>query len=111
LLGACETRSQVSEFDGRCWIRGTDHALVLLDAYVENIETCGARLEVRHIQTGVPVTGAFGGTPVFANSNAIEAGTPWGYRTRLVSAADRDRIDTAIRRMLDQQASPASAPL
>ena len=106
VLGACETRSQVNAFDGRCWIRGADHALVVLDPHVENIETCGARLEVRHLQTGAPITGAFGGFEVFANAHAIEAGTPYGYRIKLVSAADREKIDATIRLLLERQAAP-----
>lgn len=107
-LGACETRSQVSTFDGRCWIRGPGETLTVLDAHVENIETCGARLEVRYLQTGAPVEGLFGGTEVFVNSKAIEAGTPWGHRARLLHQVDRERIDAAIRQLLERQASAAT---
>ena len=107
VLCGCETRSELSAFDGRCWIRGSDQTLVLLDSHVENIETCGARLEVRHLQTGAPIEGVFGGTEVFANSSAIEAATPWGHRVRLVRPADRERIDAAIRLLLERQAPAA----
>ena len=110
-LSACESRPRTYAFDGRCWIRGADGKLAIIDAHVENIETCGARLEVRHLQTGAPVAGAFGGTAVFANSKAIEAATPWGHRIRLVSQADRMILDDAIRRLLDQPSGMAAQGL
>ena len=110
LLTACETRPQTHAFDGRCWIRGADQTLSLLDAHVDNIETCGARLEVRHLQTKAPVSGVFGGVNVYANAHAIEADTLYGHRTRLVSAADRARIDLAIRSLLPDEPLAAKAP-
>lgn len=110
LLTACETRPQTHAFDTRCWIRGADQTLSVLDADVENIETCGARLEVRYIQTGKPVSGAFGGVNVFANDTAIEADTLYGHRTKLVSAADRARIGVAIRALLDAKTVAAASP-
>ena len=96
LTAACESRPPEVAFDGRCWIRGGDGRLTVLDAYVENLETCGARLAVRHIQHDRPVSGAFGGVDVFVDAHAIEAGTPYpGQRILLISAADRSSGDAS----------------
>ena len=108
LLASCESRPRQATFDGRCWIRGGDGKLTVLDANVENLETCGARLAVRHIQQGKPVSGAFGGVDVFVDADAIEAGTPYGgHRILLISTADRKRIDVAIRRLMAAQSAAA----
>lgn len=108
LLAACERPGEVA-FDGRCWIRGVDGRLTVLDPAVENLETCGARLAVRHIQSGRPVIGAFGGVELYVDADTMEAGTGLaGHRTVLLSPADRARVDAAIRRLLEAQAKAAA---
>lgn len=108
LLAGCETR-RPHAFDARCWIRGDDGRLTVLDANVENLETCGARLLVRYIQGERPVSGSFGGVDVFVDANVMEAATPYGdYRIPLVSMADRKRIEAATRRLLASQPALAT---
>lgn len=108
MLAGCESRPRQAAFDGRCWIRGGDGTLAVLDASVENLETCGARLAVLHLQQGKPVSGAFGGVDVFVDADAIEAGTPYGnHRILLISAVDRKRLDAAIRQLMAAQSAAA----
>lgn len=69
--------------------------------YVDNLETCGARLEAVHLMEGRPVSGAFGGLKVFADDQGMDAAAGRGPRQRLVNAAARQTIDADIRRLLD----------
>jgi hypothetical protein len=85
---------------GVCWIQSADGQLEPLDTGIANIETCAARLEVRYLQRGRPVTGAFGGVYVFVDRGAMAAAAPNGPREPLLRPADRARLDGAIRALL-----------
>ena len=68
--------------------------------YVDNLETCGARLEALYLRDGRPVTGAFGGLRVFADARGIDAASGRGPRERLVAPATRRVIDADLIRLM-----------
>lgn len=72
---------------------------------IENLETCGARLEAVRLMTEEPVAGAFEGVYVFADEGGITVGpTLDGPHRELISAADRIRIDAAINELIRRRA-------
>jgi hypothetical protein len=72
---------------------------------IENLETCGARLEAVRLLTDQPVSGAFQGVYVFADETGIRVGpTLDGPHRELISAADRARIDAAINELIRRRA-------
>jgi hypothetical protein len=84
---------------GVCWIDQGRAGFVPLDR-VDNLETCGARLEVVYLRQGRPVRGAYGGINVFVDASSIVAAAPNGPRARLIDPAPRRVVDADIRRLL-----------
>jgi hypothetical protein len=72
---------------------------------VENLETCGARLEAVRILTSQPVFGAYQGVYVVVDERAISVGTTLeGPHRELISRGDRSRIDAAIHELIRRRA-------
>jgi hypothetical protein len=72
---------------------------------VENLETCGARLEAVRILTSQPVFGAYQGVYVVVDDRTISVGaTLEGPHRQLISRGDRSRIDAAIRELIRRRA-------
>lgn len=83
-----------------CWIDKGGGRMAVLDSGLENLETCGARLEAVRLIEGRPVRGAFGGVFVFADDTLIGASPRIdGPHIWLFSPQDRLRIDAAIRQV------------
>ena len=92
---ACARRIQPPSDVGVCWILA-DGAFATLDPAVDNLETCGARLEVAYLRQRRPVTGAYGGVWVFVDAREIAAAAPHGVKARLLDPGARRRLDAAI---------------
>lgn len=102
-LAACESESARMASAQTCWIMNSKNALIPLDYGVQNLETCGARLEVRHLVLKRPVAGAYGGVNIFVDDRAITAAAPNGPEALLFNDADRKKIQVAIHRLLEVQ--------
>lgn len=74
--------------------------------YVDNLETCGARLEVLYLEDGRPVRGAYGGIRLAADDQGIWAAAEDGPRQSLMSAVTRQRVDADIRRLIRARDQP-----
>jgi hypothetical protein len=81
-----------------CWIEPAAGRFQPLDR-VDNLETCGARLEVVRLRRGRPVVGAYGGVYVLVDADAIDAQAPDGPRTRLFDPSTRRALDADIDRL------------
>jgi len=92
---------------GVCWVEQGHAGFVPLDR-VDNLETCGARLEVVYLRQGRPVRGAYGGINVFVDASAIVAAAPGGPSARLIEPAMRPVLDADIRRL--REANGERAP-
>jgi len=79
--------------------------------YVDNLETCGARLEALYLEHRRPVAGAYGGQRVFADMEGIDAASPHGPRQSLIPAPVRERVDAGIRRLMRAQQQKGVVPL
>lgn len=93
---------------GVCWIERGQAGFVPLD-HVDNLETCGARLEVVYLRQGRPVRGAYGGIYVFVDASAITAAAPNGPPARLIEPAMRPVLDADIRRLREANGERAAA--
>jgi hypothetical protein len=72
---------------------------------VDNLETCGARLEAVRILSNQPVFGAYQGVYVVVDEQGIDAQpTINGPRRELISRGDRRRIDAAIEELIRRRA-------
>jgi hypothetical protein len=94
---------------GVCWVERAPAGFVPLD-HVDNLETCGARLEVVYLRQGRPVRGAYGGINVSVDASAIVATAPGGPPVRLIEPAPRREIDADIRRLLAANGEATSPP-
>jgi hypothetical protein len=94
---------------GVCWVERPPAGFVPLDN-VDNLETCGARLEVVYLRRGRPVRGAYGGMNVSVDASAIMAAAPNGPPARLIEPAPRREIDADIRRLLAANGETTSPP-
>ena len=82
-----------------CWIRNDRSGLEPL-SQVENLETCGARLEVMYLRGRKPVQGAYGGMILFVDANGIDAAAPNGPRAPLLTQNSRREIDADILKLI-----------
>jgi hypothetical protein len=73
--------------------------LVLLDR-VDNLESCGARLEAVYLESDEPVLGAYGGLRVFADANGIDAASAHGPRATLITPQMRAYVDQTLRELM-----------
>jgi hypothetical protein len=94
---------------GVCWVERGPANFAPLD-HVDNLETCGARLEVVYLRQGRPVRGAYGGINVSVDASAIVAAAPNGPPVRLIEPAPRREIDADIRRLLAANGEATSPP-
>lgn len=93
-----------------CWVASGPDRFQVLD-FVDNLETCGARLEVLFLRGGKPVSGAYGGVYVYVDSRSIEAAADHQPRTTLLAGQTRRDLDAAIRTLVAREASgPGPAP-
>ena len=72
---------------------------VLLDR-VDNLESCGARLEAVYLENGVPVTGAYGGIQVFVDGRGVDAVFDHGPRQTLIPPQMRAYVDATLRELM-----------
>ena len=109
-LGACGRPTPALPDDaGICWIAPTGSATFLpLDQGIENLETCGARLEVVFLLRRRPVVGAYRGYYVFVDASGIAAAAPNGPRAPLFEPATRKPLDAQIRRLMAARAEAAA---
>ena len=94
---------------GVCWIERAPAGFVPLDN-VDNLQTCGARLEVVYLRQGRPVRGAYGGIHVSVDASAIEAQASNGPPANLIGAVPRRVLDAEIRRLLAANGESISPP-
>ena len=92
-----------------CWIRADKAGLAPLDQ-VENLETCGARLEVIYLRGRKPVQGAYGGMLLFVDASGIDAAAPNGPRSRLLTQNSRREIDADILKLIALQQATREPP-
>ncbi len=85
-----------------CWIGADRSGLSPLDE-VENLETCGARLEVMYLRGHKPVQGAYGGMLIYVDAHGIDAAAPNGPRGPLITQKDRREIDADIVKLIALQ--------
>jgi len=72
---------------------------VLLDR-VDSLENCGARLEAVYLESGRPVTGAYGGMNVFADRAGIDTSLAHGPRETLITPPMRQWIDSTLVKLM-----------
>ncbi len=84
-----------------CWVASGPGQYKVLD-WVENLETCGARLEVLFLRSGMPVSGTYGGIGVFVDTHGIEAAAPNEPRTTLLGPETRRQLDAAIQSLIQR---------
>jgi hypothetical protein len=82
-----------------CWVPSGPNQFRVLD-WVDNLETCGARLEVLFLRGGKPVSGAYGGVFVYVDADSIEAAADHQPRTTLLAGQTRRDPDAAIRTLI-----------
>jgi hypothetical protein len=97
---------------GVCWVERVPTGFVPLD-HVDNLETCGARLEVVYLRQGRPVRGAYGGINVSVDASAIIAMAPNGPAASLIGPIPRRELDAGIRRLMEangERTATSAAP-
>ena len=109
ILGACPSprppfRPWAPVRGGVCWIVTERGRFEPLDWGVENLQTCGARLEVVYLVEKRPVVGAFQGVYVFIDRTMIAQAGRYGTPSQLIGPADRRKIDDDIRLLLQARA-------
>jgi hypothetical protein len=109
LVSAFPSPQRAPVHPGLCSTMTTDakgHAVFNAIAQdVDNLETCGARLEAVRILSNQPVFGAYQGIYLVVDEEAISAGpTLDGPHRELISRGDRSRIDAAINELIRQRA-------
>jgi hypothetical protein len=82
-----------------CWVASGPDRYRVLDM-VDNLETCGARLEFIFLSEGKPAQGLYSGVSVFADARGVDAAPPHGPRTTLLGARTRRDLDAAIRTLV-----------
>ncbi len=100
-LGACGQNPQPPFQAGVCFIDDGGGRYRPLDDGIDNLETCGARLEVVFLDRRRPVVGAFGGMYVLVDGGSIDSQAPNGPRAPLIDPRHRRQVDADIR-MLQQ---------
>ena len=96
-LGACGQNPQPPFQAGVCFIDNGGGRYRPLDDGIDNLETCGARLEVVYLDRRRPVVGAFGGMYVLVDGGAIDSQAPNGPRAPLIDPGHRRQVDADIR--------------
>ena len=94
---------------GVCWIATEQGRFAPLDWEVENLQTCGARLEVVYLVENRPVVGAFQGVYVYVDRTMIAQAGRYGTPSQLIGPADRRKIDDDIRLLLEARARNKAA--
>jgi hypothetical protein len=110
-LAGCD-EGRASRGEGLCWIaqgRGRER---LLAVEIPNLETCGARLEVIHLEERRTVTGSYGGVGILVDDGGIFARAPNGPSALLFDPASRRVLDHDILKLLAlrQRASGPTTP-
>ncbi len=107
-LGGCGQNPQPPFQAGVCWIDSGGGRYRPLDDGIDNLETCGAHLEVVYLDERRPVVGAFGGMYVLVDGGSIDSQAPNGPRAPLIDPGHRRQVDADIR--LLQQAQTRDMP-
>ena len=104
-LLACSPEPKADPDKGVCF-RVRDGAREVLDRPIANLQTCATRLEAVRMMEGGEVQGAFEGRSIFATEAALtQAPSPAGTRYPVFEPAERERVQQAIRKLLDAKAA------
>jgi hypothetical protein len=95
-------KPRAAQSEHECWVASSPSRYRVLD-WVENLETCGARLEVLFLRSGQPVKGLYGGISVFVDAQSIRAAAPNGPQTSLIGPKSRRDLDQAIQTLTSRQ--------